>query len=129
MPVDGKSKRRTTRGSQSRDSRRALAICLLFGAIVLVGLGTVIRNSPPGGTRIAATTSAQGNDDLTTGSIVFVPLFGNNCRTRLIDNATWRIRDNGVVDCNAALALKTHDRRIGWSAARLDVVRQGFSRR
>jgi len=129
MPVDGKSKRRTTRGSQSRDSRRALAICLLFGAIALVGLGTAIRNSPPGGTRVAATTSAQGNDDLTTGSIVFVPLFGNNCRTRLIDNATWRIRDNGVVDCNAALAQSTHGRRIGWSAARLDVVRQGFSHR
>ena len=129
MPVDGKSKRRTRRGSQSRDSRRAVAICLLFGAIVLVGLGTVIRNSPSGGTRIAETASAKGNDDLATGSIVFVPLFGNNCRTRLIDNATWRIRDNGVVDCNAALSLSTHDRRIGWSAARLDVVRQGFSRR
>ena len=126
MPTDGKSRGRTRR-SQSRDHRRALAICLLFGAVAFFGLGTVIRNSPPGGT-IAAATGAQRNDDLTTGSIVFVPIYGNNCRTLLIDNATWRIRDNGMVDCDTALAQNAPD-RIGWSASRLDVVRQGFFRR
>lgn len=128
MPADGKSRRQTTRGSRSRDNRRALAICLLFGAIAVFGLGTVLRDTPPSGTRITA-MSAQGDDDLSTGSIVFVPIFGNDCRRRLIDNATWQIRDNGVVDCNAALAQNTHGRRFGWSAARVDVVRQGFSHR
>lgn len=129
MPVDGKSRRQTTRRSQARDNRRALAICLLFGAIAVFGLGAVIRNTPSSGTRIAATTSAPGDNDLTTGTIVFVPIFGNNCRRRLIDNATWRIRDNDVVDCNTALAQNTHGPRIGWSAARVDVVRRSFSHR
>ena len=129
MPADAKSRRRSTRRSQSRDNRRALAICLLFGAIAVFGLGTVIRNTPSSGTRFAITTNAPGDDDLTTGSIIFVPIFGNECRQRLIDNATWQIRDNGVVDCNTALAQTTHGRRIGWSAARIDVVRQGFSHR
>lgn len=129
MPIHGKSKRQTMRGSRRRDNRRALAICLLFGAIAVFGLGTIIRNTPSSGTRIASATSAHGGDDLTTGSIVFVPIFGNDCRRRLIDNATWQIRDNGVVDCNAALIQNTQGRRIGWSAARVDVVRQGFSHR
>jgi hypothetical protein len=129
MPADGKSRRRTTRGWPSRDGRRALAICLLFGAIASVGLATVVRNMPSSGTRIAATKNAQGDDELTTGSIVFVPILGNHCRSRLIDNATWRIRDNGMVDCKVALNPGAAGRGSGWSAARVDVIRHGFSHR
>jgi len=128
MPADGKSRSGTTRTWRSRDHRQALAICFIFGAIAVLLLGPVIRNTPSGGTRTAATPGAQG-DDLTTGSIVFVPIFGNHCRSRLIDNATWQIRDNGTVDCTAALAHNASGRRVGWSAARVDVVRQGFAHR
>ena len=69
------------------------------------------------------------DDDLTTGSIIFVPILGNTCRKKLIDNATWQIRDNGLVDCRAALARGAHGNQLGWSASRVDVIRHGFYKR
>ena len=65
------------------------------------------------------------DEGVTTGSIVLVPQFGDKCRTRLIDNATWRIWDNGVTDCRTALTPPDSHQL---SAARVDVIRDGFRR-
>jgi hypothetical protein len=40
---------------------------------------------------------------LSTGSLLFVPLFGDRCRQMVIDNATWNVIDNGIVSCSDAL--------------------------
>ena len=103
----------------------------MFGAAATVGLGTVIRHAPSTGIRIAANGPGygHGDDDLATGSIIFVPILGNTCRKKLIDNATWQIRDNGLVDCRAALAQGAHGNQLGWSASRVDVIRHGFYKR
>jgi len=131
MPTDGTSRSRRSRGWLRRDNRRALAICLLFGGLATVGLGTVIQQAPSGSIRIAGNGPGYGqtDDDLATGSIIFVPILGNTCRKKLIDNATWRIRDDGPVDCRAALARGAHGNELGWSASRVDVIRHGFYRR
>ena len=131
MPTAGKSRNRTVRRWFRRDNRRALAICLLFGGVAFVGLGTVIQQAPTTSIRIAANGPgyAQVDDELATGSIIFVPILGNTCRKKLIDNATWRIRDSGLVDCRVALARNAHGGQLGWSASRLDVVRDSFYRR
>ena len=68
----------------------------------------------------------HGDDDLATGSIIFVPILGNTCRKKLIDNATWQIRDNGLLDCRTALARGAHGNQLGWSTSRVDVIRNGF---
>lgn len=68
----------------------------------------------------------QADDELATGSIIFVPVLGNNCRKKLIDNATWRIRDSGPVDCRVALARGAHGNESGWSTSRVDIIRNGF---
>jgi hypothetical protein len=124
MATHGKSRGRTARRWYGRDNRRALALCLLFGAAATVGLGTVIRYTPSTGVRTAA--GGHGDDGLTTGSIIFVPILGNTCRKKLIDNATWQIRDDGLVDCRAALAQGPHGNESGWSTSRVDVIRNGF---
>jgi hypothetical protein len=131
MPADGKSRRRRSRRWFRRDNRRALVICLLFGSVATVGLGTVIQQAPSGSIRIAANGPGfgQSDDDLATGSIIFVPILGNTCRKKLIDNATWQIRDSGPVDCRAALARGAHGNQLGWSASRVDLVRNGFYNR
>ncbi len=131
MPTDGKSRSQTGRRWLRRDNRRAVAICLLFGAVATVGLGTVIRQGPSGSIRIAGNGPGYGHadDDLATGSIIFVPILGNTCRKKLIDNATWQIRDSGLVDCRAALAQGAHGNQLGWSASRVDVIRHGFYNR
>jgi hypothetical protein len=128
MPTHGKSRRQTARGWLGRDNRHALAVCLLFGAIVAVGLGTVIRHAPMTMLGVAA-ADGHGDGGLTTGSIIFVPILGNICRKRLIENTSWQIRDNGLVDCRAALAQGAHGNQLGWSVARVDVIRHGFYNR
>ena len=132
MPTEGKSRSRKARGWFRRDNRRALAICLLFGAVASIGLGSVIQQAPSiGNLRIAGNGPGltQGDDELATGSIIFVPILGNNCRKKLIDNATWRIRDSGPVDCRTALARGTNANEFGWSTSRVDVIRNGFYNR
>jgi hypothetical protein len=61
--------------------------------------------------------------------MVFVPTLGNNCRQRLIDNATWQIVDNGTVDCGSAMAHDAQNNVPKWPAARLNIVRDGFRQR
>jgi hypothetical protein len=129
MPTEGKPRSRKARRWFRRDNRRALTICLLFGAAASIGLGSVIQHAPSIGTlRIAGNGPglSQSDDDLATGSIIIVPVLGNNCRKKLIDNATWRIRDIGPVDCRTALARGAHGNESGWSASRVDIIRSGF---
>ena len=130
MATDRKSRNRRSRGWFRRDNRRALAICLLFGSFAAVGVGTVVRQAPWGSIRIGNGPGyGQSDDDLATGSIIFVPILGNTCRKKLIDNATWQIRDDGLVDCRTALAPGAHGNQHGWSASRVDIIRNGFYNR
>ena len=68
-------------------------------------------------------------EDLAIGTILIVPLYGNVCGQRLIDNATWRIWDNGVVQCDVFLSQETNSQARQLSALRVDVIRAGFTRR
>lgn len=70
------------------------------------------------------TVASRQDDDLTTGSIIFVPVLGNDCRQNLIDNTTGAVREGGTVPCDKALAASR--RAGGGPATRLDVIRQSF---
>lgn len=61
-------------------------------------------------------------NDLQTGSILLEPPDGKLCHQRLIDNDTWRIRDNGVVDCAKAAAKNTQS----WHQERTNAIRDLF---
>lgn len=129
MPGAGNSRKRRARGKVRRDRRRALTICLLFGAAASIGLGSVIQQMPSiGNLRIAGNGPGltQTGEELATGSIILVPLLGNNCRKKLIDNATWRIHDVGPIECRTALAQGTNGNESGFSTSRVDIIRNGF---
>jgi hypothetical protein len=71
--------------------------------------------------------SPPSEADLSTGSLLFVSPTGERCFERTIDNNTWLIRNNGWVDCDAALAKAARsgaDSRTPGS--RLDLIREGF---
>lgn len=78
-----------------------------------------------------AQPSGTGDDDnLTTGSILFVPTEGNVCRRRFIDNRTWALRDAGHVICDEAVSWNSGVQAQSYSAAsRLDAIRYGFNPR
>lgn len=132
MATGHKSRGQKSRGWFSRDNRRALGICLFFGTPVVVAVGTVFPHAPTALLRGASSwvgqaATTQVDDELATGSIIFVPVLGNVCRKRLIDNSTWRIRDFGLIECRTALNPRAQE--SGWSASRVDVIRHSFYKR
>jgi hypothetical protein len=70
--------------------------------------------------------SLGAGESLNTGSLLVVSPSGNYCRERTIDNSTWRIRDNGWVDCDTALAKAAANAGDKSAGSRLDLIRQSF---
>jgi len=77
-------------------------------------------------TAFARPAAPTSDDELTTGSIVFVPVLGNTCRQNLIDNRTWQVREVGTVPCNEALAASAQRRSGAAPATRFDIIRESF---
>jgi hypothetical protein len=136
---------RKRRTSQRRERNRALAAGLVLLFVCASGLyfaSHSLRTSDDRSERLASSLTAgsgsphslgasgngTGDDDLTTGSILFVPNEGNICRQRLIDNRTWTIRDGGYVTCNEAVSWHTGttSRKVYTPTSRVEAIRQGF---
>lgn len=66
---------------------------------------------------------------LRNGAILFVAPDGHPCRQKVIDNATWLIREGGTVDCEAALSQLTSAQRQKWSSERVEAIRSGLTGR
>jgi hypothetical protein len=74
----------------------------------------------------AAAALAAGNDEIYTGSILYMPDDGRLCRQMLFDNHSGQLRDNGVVDCAGAAYHGSDDSAKQWSADRVRVIATGF---
>jgi hypothetical protein len=102
-----------------RDLVRASLACGVLAAIlalaVFVGTGGLQPMQPP------PEPSVKSGESLASASMVFVPAVGDRCRKRVIDNTTWRVRDDGEVDCNTALGAGA-----GSANTRVDIIRKGF---
>jgi hypothetical protein len=130
------------KAARHRDRKRALwagAVIFLICAGSLYMASHVVRSSeqlssasrPGFGTGSGqAPGEGDGSGDayLTTGSILFVPLQGNICRKRLIDNKTWLMRDKGYVVCDEAVSWNANTiPTTSYSPlARVDAIRNGF---
>jgi uncharacterized protein (AIM24 family) len=134
------------KAARNRDRKRALwagALILLICAGSLYMANHVVRSSDQfrnanrigksDGAGKQASTSGTGNGDgyLATGSVLFVPMEGNICRERLIDNKTWFIRDKGYVACDEAVSwnANTVATTTYSPVARVDAIRNGFARK
>ena len=112
-----------------RDHQQAfVAFAFLAGAIAF----SLFAHNDPKSSRLAGSETAQSPSneaEIYTGSILFVPLEGDDCRQRLLDNITGRIWDNGVVSCDDALTKSARAQTGRWSAARVDAIRDGFMKK
>jgi hypothetical protein len=77
--------------------------------------------------RQMAANQPMNDDEIYTGSILFVPVDGDNCWQRLLDNQTGRLWDNGFVSCETAAphSLISQPGRYS-TAGRVDAIRKGF---
>jgi hypothetical protein len=115
---------RTTRAELSRTLIASTALTAVFVTAFALGAGRLGNAIPKTfGKRTAIALQQQDDDDLTTGSIVFVPVLGNDCRKNVIDNATWHVREVGTVPCDKALA---ESRRAASANSRLSVISESF---
>jgi hypothetical protein len=118
--------------SGEKDNRRDIAqVTLAFACLAAVVAFTLFVDSGPAAVtrRAAAPPHVPTEEEIYTGSILFMPYEGNDCRQSLLDNLTGQIRDNGVVPCDRAMIDAGSTQRRAWSAARVDAIRDGFARR
>jgi hypothetical protein len=119
------------RTSFERDRRRGIIACVWLSAVLaaaIVAGGTAARKDAssaarPGGEMVYQTAGGE----IQSGAILFVPLEGNVCRRRIIDNDTWRIRDDGYVTCDEAVTWNSGAQSQKYFVAvRVDAIRAGF---
>jgi len=104
------------------DLRRALLACGL--ALALCVAAALVASWVQGSVSQASRSRATG-EALSTGSMLVVSPGSDFCTQRTIDNSTWRIRNNGIVDCEEALARSLNG-GARTPASRLDAIREGF---
>ncbi len=140
--VPGARSIRVTRLARRGAAPHAARLDLNRGLIVVASLAALLGVILAGGygvhSQIAAANdrtvrqywqlAAATREELREGAVLFVPIGGNVCRRRYIDNVTWTLRDGGEVEC---------DREVSWNATvpelqpyqvgmRMDAVRNTF---
>lgn len=129
------------RRRRSGDGLRQTVVVIAIGATLAAGLfaagnyvvagqyapaavNAFIRAATgPNGPTVAATAN---RDEIYTGSILYIPDDGANCRQLLFDNRNGRFTDNGSVDCVEASYQSGIGSPKQWSAARAKVISNGF---
>jgi hypothetical protein len=108
---------------RGREGSRLMVVAAAIGAVLAAGLLTTREIEiarPPAGAAIALS-----EDEIYTGSILFMPDDGNNiCRQVLFDNRTGRLYDNGLVDCERASYQSPGETPNGWPRVR--VISESF---
>jgi hypothetical protein len=66
------------------------------------------------------------DDEVYTGSILYLPDRGQMCRQLLFDNRTGRVQDNGLVDCEQASYRGMKEASKEWSTSRAQVISESF---
>ena len=101
---------------------------LVVALIACVGLGLFTSGEYVLGRQRSevAVAAALSDDEINTGSILYMPYEGKICRQILFDNQTGLLSDNGRVDCETAAYRSLDNTPKSWSFARLRVISTGF---
>jgi hypothetical protein len=117
-------KQRTKRRSGRSERRRRIAAIAAVLAVLTAGLfaarETKIELSA---TKPVATPS---DDEIYTGSILFVPDDGKVCRRFLFDNRNGRLSYGGLVDCESAYYRSPNAPPAQMSVARTQAISETF---
>ena len=103
--------------------------CVVLSAVLAAGIlagGYAARPQPPDKAAAAALSRSQ---ELRYGAILYVPVEGNVCRIRLIDNASWLTREGGTLICDDAVSWNSGvEGQKYFVAVRMESIRAGFRR-
>ena len=115
-----RTKRRNHRSERTRRIAAVVAVLALLTAGLFAAREAKIELSSP---KPAATPS---DDEICTGSILFVPDDGKVCRRFLFDNRTGRLSYGGLVDCESAYYRSPSTPPTQMSIARTQAISETF---
>ena len=122
-----RQKQRTKWRNRSSELRRRLAAVVALMALLTAGLfaakETKIELSS------AKPVPTPSDDEIYTGSILFVPDDGKVCRRVLFDNRTGQLSDGGRVDCESAYYRSPSAPPAQMSVARTQAISETFRHR
>jgi hypothetical protein len=116
------------RQKYSRQERRiGLALVGLFGLIVAGGVSWTASVQLQNSADADALAMIEAEKERRRAAVLFVPLKGNVCRRRVIDNDTWLIADAGFVTCDEAVTWNSNYPDVKFQfAERMEQMRSGF---
>jgi hypothetical protein len=105
--------------------------------LVVVAIGTILALGSLAaaefvrlyGERVAAAAVKVDAVEAYTGSILYVPDYGNVCRQLLFDNRNGQFTGSAYVNCAVALYHVTVGEPREWSSPRAEVIGAGFRSR
>jgi hypothetical protein len=101
-------------------------LLLIFVFAATASENRIFTRTVPVSSAPVANPSKTTADDLKTGSIFLLPMDGNVCEHRVIDNSSWRIYPGGLVACEEAVALVARPSGPTF-ATRIEAIRDGFN--
>ena len=106
----------------------AVSLTLALGAFMIgYGVQAQIAAEATRTAQRAEQIALTTKEALRAGPGLFVPVQGNVCRQRWIDNATWTVSDGQDVVCDEAASWTINTKPEDQSVAiRMDAVRDGF---
>jgi len=120
IPRSAKTRRRAGNGS-----RQVFIVVVALLAMLALGALATDRYAVTAKRQTGAAVDAPDNDDIYTGSILYMPDTSNVCHQWLFDNRNGQFTDNGNVGCEQA-EYQGLDGPKRWSAARIRVISTGF---
>jgi len=122
-----RARRQKVRSSRRDSVRQTLGVIvagtLLGTSLFAAGEYITVRQRA---SAAAAAAAAANDEEIYTGSILYMPDEGKICHQLLFDNHTGRFTDNGNVDCENAAYRGAGGLPKQWSAARVRVISTGF---
>ncbi|MBI4275574.1 MAG: hypothetical protein HY659_12835 [Rhizobiales bacterium] len=123
-----KSRSRSKKATRRRGD--TFAILLTSGAVIgLLALGVFVNAGVRGPGNWDRESIDAFEKLMRTGSILFVPPRGNDCRQKMIDNVTGLTWDVGLVDCDKAVAQAQKNYQRQWITQRVEEIRAGLAKR
>ncbi len=102
------------------------AAAAVFALTACLALGVLGADEYLARRDAAAAAAALQDGHRYTGSIVFYPNVGLTCHQLFFNNQDGQFTDNGHVDCVQALSQAANEGSKTLSAARTEVIREGF---
>jgi len=110
-----------------RERRIGLFLVTVFGFVFVGGFCWTASMQWQNFADTNALILSETEKERRRAAVLFVPLKGNVCRRRVIDNETWLIADAGYVTCDEAVTWNSNYPDVKFQfAERIEQLRSGF---